>query len=1101
MKHLKSTLAIIAVLSLLTLFSFWKQSKKAPQPQPETSMSQQVTSEYPITSPQDLQNFSKDYVAVQKTDENKFAFTNNYACTEKYENAWYVYETENKNDPIYKTKYSADASFEYILPDPGKGYSVKVFIKNPSTGEKKSVWVAELPLNEAALEQMPFEDFSEAYVDARKIDGDKFLLTNRFACTEEYENAWYVYEAENKNDPIYKTKYSDASSFEFELPDPNKRYAVKLFSKTKETDEKKTVWVADLPFSGEKLVRHPLEDFESSFIDIREVGENTYQLTNTFVGNVEFQNAWYVYDAWDKETPIHKTSYTSDPVFEYQLPDENVRYVVKVFLRNRETGEKVSAWTKELPLFRSEGQLNMADFSPTHIEVTQEGAGEYTLRNTFSPEGGVETVWCVYSAYDRDTPISKTKYSTDPTFTLRVPDENEAYVVKVYVRSTETGEQVSAMVKQEFAFKEPEQQEEEDAFSYRSIERVLLEDGYKFINHASGECGFRIYERKGSEINLVQTVPGKELIFTDIDPEKNYVLKAYMNGPSGEEEIPFYYLYSDQFKEMMLAAIQRVGAVEKIKTGLFKDYDVSLPVDWEFPEIVDRSDKSEIYSFHVFNDLLINYRDPGNAELFLEYAESFCNANPVVSVENEMNLIWADFSISRRVQSLATARIVLDHRIDNVLLTKIENQLRDCALQLENSAFYKLNHNHGMYQDRALLSYLSAFGYIESDEGQDYELAKERLKKYFEFALTEDGVHKEHSLGYHINIYENMLWFYDYFTAYGDNYAEYLGSLAHNMVSFVTDMTMPDFTLPPTGDSYRNVYLYVDRMAEAPEYEWIASKGKKGTMPTNPLAVYPDGGYGVMRTSWKTPAANSTYMLLTAATHSKAHKHQDDLNFILYHRGQLFVEAGKKDFNYSDPMTAYGYSSFAHNVLFVENQGWPMSSTNHPILDDAAYRTQITDWGQSDGGMWVSARSERWPTVMQDRTLRFDDNAHTAQVEDLLTATEEENIRLIYHIASDVEIEQTENGWNLRRDGNTVAEVAVEASGKAKLTTLRGSQTDGEFKTWLFDEKHTDEPLEGGLLMVDMTCTQGENRVALNINLIQETLIQRIIRVIKGWFA
>lgn len=70
-----------------------------------------------------------------------------------------------------------------------------------------------------------------------------------------------------------------------------------------------------------------------------------------------------------------------------------------------------------------------------------------------------------------------------------------------------------------------------------------------------------------------------------------------------------------------------------------------------------------------------------------------------------------------------------------------------------------------------------------------------------------------------------------------------------------------------------------------------------------------------MRSSWEDDSDEATWMLFCASTFSSTHKHGDDLNFLLYHKGDLFVEAGKRDYNYNDPKTAWAYSAYAHNVL------------------------------------------------------------------------------------------------------------------------------------------------------------------------------------------
>lgn len=627
------------------------------------------------------------------------------------------------------------------------------------------------------------------------------------------------------------------------------------------------------------------------------------------------------------------------------------------------------------------------------------------------------------------------------------------------------------------------------SFTYQSIARTLTPEGYRFDLHDSGEAaetGFRIYERDGGELHLLREAVGTQLIFEEIDENTSYVLTAYMRNRDGEEkEIDFYYLYSrDMIRMMADVTARQPFDVEKLMEGFYEGYDISLPLNWELPEISNRGLKTNVQSFRVMDVLLEDYWVDGNqekAERFLKYLESFLDQYPVVP-QKEDDALWSDFCVSRRVQFMCEARLILDRMISNDLLRKMEDHLVQCAQLLKSPDHYKAKHNHGMFQDFSLLVYLNTFGYLQEDADADRALALRRVKEYFDFSIAPDGVHREHSPAYHSDILFYIIWFQKYCAAFGDPYAEELAVLESKMLDFYIDLVMPDFTWPVLGDSYGRISNKTV-MGLSPKEKWIRSKGQKGTPPEENMAVYPDGGYAIMRSDWEDLPEDATYMILTAATHSTAHKHQDDLNFVLYHKGPLITEGGKRNYNYNEPGTVYAYSSYAHNVLFVNNEGWKMSATNHPVLEKAAYNTRLIDYGQSDEAMWVTGRSERWETVTQERTLHYNHSTGTVWVQDVLTAAQPENIRLIYHIADGVDIRETENGWVLRRNGQMLAEVTVEASQDIKLTTLKGSETDGEFKTWLFDADHIESPREGGLLIVDMRAAQGENTVSLKLDL------------------
>ena len=785
----------------------------------------------------------------------------------------------------------------------------------------------------------------------------------------------------------------------------------------------------------------------------------------------------------------------TDRKLEYMraLPDPQGEYRVYADIRDKETGAKNKAM---VGYSRSENNQeewaeSVNEFNRTYVTVAKTGDSTWRLSSSFDEGPEVQISWAVYDADDRNTKIDGKSYSYDNVFEYELPEAGRRYAVKAFVRNIHTSEQKSAWVAFLPLSEEPPQ--EPDAipgFTWASLERNLIDGGYRFRNtFESAEidaCGFEIYARSGAELTPLQTVNGPECVFTDYDPERDYALKAFVRLADGTEKtVEFYRIFGRASQEVLAGSVPQIHTpVQDTMDGRYGEYDISLPLDWNLPGIPDRSRRNEIQSFRLLFGLIDAYRSTGKTEYaqrFCDYMESWLDGYPDVPVEEDSEL-WNDFSVSRRTQVFSIARIVLDQMIDNELLQKMEDHLAQCAQILSSEYYYKSKHNHGMYQDLGLLLYLDAFGYQVGNEASLRELAIERLWAYFDFSILDSGCHTEHSPAYHNDIMTTVNWCAEYFALYDDPAVDEFMRIRQNMEKFYFDLVMPDFTWPALGDSYSTI-LEQPYLEDDPRYKWIISRGSEGAPPSKSFIVYDDGGYAIMRSAWEDAPEEATYCLLTAATHSAAHKHQDDLNFILYHKGQLFTEAGKRNYTYDDPMTIYAYSSYAHNVLFVDNQGWPMSETNHPVLDDAAYQTKITAYGQDDDVMWATASSIRWPEVAQERTLRYDRGNSTAEVADRLTAEGSTNVRLIYHIAEGVEISDIENGWLLTRDSVPVAQVIVKATQEVALSALRGEQEEGEFKTWLFDRDHLDTPIYGGLLMVDMVCEAGENEVALEIEL------------------
>jgi oligo-alginate lyase len=86
--------------------------------------------------------------------------------------------------------------------------------------------------------------------------------------------------------------------------------------------------------------------------------------------------------------------------------------------------------------------------------------------------------------------------------------------------------------------------------------------------------------------------------------------------------------------------------------------------------------------------------------------------------------------------------------------------------------------------------------------------------------------------------------------------------------------------------------------------------------PLSPSAVYPDMGWGMLRSSWKPDAT----LLGVKSGYTWNHAHADAGSFVLYHKGEyLLIDGG--DVSYGNPeYSSYFVTSRAHNVLLFNGQ-------------------------------------------------------------------------------------------------------------------------------------------------------------------------------------
>ncbi|MGO2360419.1 MAG: heparinase II/III domain-containing protein, partial [Brachybacterium tyrofermentans] len=134
------------------------------------------------------------------------------------------------------------------------------------------------------------------------------------------------------------------------------------------------------------------------------------------------------------------------------------------------------------------------------------------------------------------------------------------------------------------------------------------------------------------------------------------------------------------------------------------------------------------------------------------------------------------------------------------------------------------------------------------------------------------------------------------------------------------------------------------------------------------LAAFPEGGYAFVRSpqpSAPGELARSGYLAFSAAYHSRAHKHADDLNVVWFDQGhQILTDAGR--FGYGElldresPLRAEGYyyaaperqyveSTMAHNTLMVDGR-------NQQRQGRKPYGSALTECVQKGARFDLSAR-------------------------------------------------------------------------------------------------------------------------------------------------
>lgn len=512
-----------------------------------------------------------------------------------------------------------------------------------------------------------------------------------------------------------------------------------------------------------------------------------------------------------------------------------------------------------------------------------------------------------------------------------------------------------------------------------------------------------------------------------------------------------------------------------------------VPVEWR----LEGETNTTVYCMHSFrflDDLYLKYIREGEEQAKETIIQYMCDYLDYGDKQTQdVYYAWSDDSVARRVYRFAYWTHLFQDDFPDGYLERMKEELAYQADLLTDPDFYNWNHNHGMFQDMGLIAY-AIFWADEQTRGEYLQLAKERSEGYFDYVFTEEGVHKEHSPRYGYNIGYYLLLYAELYREEDPQFSEKCSRIYEGCGDFFAQITMPNGRIPSVGDS-SPFSLTEDRWSDNPWCQYVTSGGQQGEAPPCDY-VFPESGYAIMRSSWEDAPEEATYLLFTAATYSSTHKHSDDLNFILYHHGDLFVEAGNRDYDYTNPETAYSYSNFGHNVMLVNGELFPVvyaESGAQRISSQemaTACATGITGYDMQADVVWVEGTQYRYHNADQTRQIAYSRDVPNAEgqvtVTDTVEAKEELKAEFLYHLAPGIEAEQTQEGWNLWKEGELLAQVSVFSDAPAEWRTITG-EGDGEYRTAVYDGSLEAE--YGTLLIVSVSCPEGSSQSGIQITL------------------
>lgn len=518
----------------------------------------------------------------------------------------------------------------------------------------------------------------------------------------------------------------------------------------------------------------------------------------------------------------------------------------------------------------------------------------------------------------------------------------------------------------------------------------------------------------------------------------------------------------------------KADAERLLQTQEYASCSIAQPFDWSCRQIANRSVRYRLHGLLFLDGPFLAWwrggRDNRYRDYILAWMKSWLQAHPRVDT-HVAGMAFHDDATARRVCRMSLYLYLWGDALEEDVRAQCKVSLREHAALLATDGFYTHGHNHGMYQDIALLAYAALHEDDIRQSAAYVKLACSRTLSYLNAIISPEGVHKEHSPGYHVRIHSDMQFFSDVCRELDGGLSSCLIENASRAARYAASLVQPDGTLPSVGDSARGP-LRCPLWEGNAYYDAVVHRRGLENLPLDFL--YPKSGYAIFRNSWTNAPCETTYFMFSAAFHNKKHKHGDDLGFILYHRGDLFVEAGHRNYLYKEPLTRYAYSGFAHNVLIVDGKDFPVTvgSNGWRGACEAEIDTRVLDAVSTTNYCRAVGIQGRFEGVVQRRCVEYWKNEGLARISDETVAAKSSKLEYLYHVAPGVQVEEIDGGWNLLRDGRLVA-TAVAGGEVESVETIR-DKAKFPYCTYVFDGK-PDARL-GTLLKINAIARKGRKK-------------------------
>ncbi|MDB4933524.1 MAG: hypothetical protein JWP87_496 [Labilithrix sp.] len=279
---------------------------------------------------------------------------------------------------------------------------------------------------------------------------------------------------------------------------------------------------------------------------------------------------------------------------------------------------------------------------------------------------------------------------------------------------------------------------------------------------------------------------------------------------------------------------------------------------------------------------------------------------------------------------------------------------------------FEATYNHGFNEALGLLLVAHNFAAVPGAPAWR-ELAVKRLSDLLPKTIDADGVETENSPFYHLYVLGIVSQIAEWAKENEPSLAGSFATAVKAMMPYAAYVTQPNGWMPMLGATASTVIpdqdpaVYGSLTAYSPEFEFVFTRGTKGTAPAAGVKLFPTAGLFVMRAVLPSPAelSKQTFITFDAGPYRTNHSDLDGLSITMYGNDlTLLPDSGL--FTYTQqPDRDYFHGSRSHNTVVVDGRDQPIGAgTPTPGAH-----------GEANGSSWSTGTSTLNAGVTHRRTV------------------------------------------------------------------------------------------------------------------------------------